>query len=115
MTLLSDRTDIATALSTVAGVTGYTDMPATLSNGDGWGRWAGFESVGPPEMFATTWHVCIVCHQVPDYAMQFLDEHLDAILGALHPLLFVVSATPVVWETNGGQLQGVQITGTKEG
>lgn len=115
MSLSADRATIAQALDAVADVTGYDDMPGTLSVGDAWVRWGGFEPTGAMGLYETTWRVDVITGGTPGDAMLFLDTHLVAILDAIDELVYIQGVAPVEFQIpNVGVLYGAEITATKE-
>jgi hypothetical protein len=107
------RQDIATALSTVSGITGHPARPTVLSEGDAWPQWRG----GVPHAYAVenTWAVLLVMPQADDVTADgYADEHLEALLDALRPVMSVDSVAPAEIPTEAGALYALMITGRSE-
>lgn len=83
MSLVGKRQQIADALSTVEGVTGYPYQPTTARAGDAWPLYQGAERDEDTGMFAHNWSVGVALPQDEQAANTFIDAHLDAIDRAL--------------------------------
>lgn len=83
MSIVGKRQQIADALSTVDGVTGYPYQPTSARAGDGWPLYQGAERDEATGLFAHNWSVGVALPQDEQAANAFLDSHLDAIDQAL--------------------------------
>lgn len=118
MTLLSVRQELAAALSTVAGVTGYTDPPTVMAAGGAWPLLTSLSTAEylPAGLFLAQWRVIVVTGGTPEDALTWLDgAAFPLILTALAPHGYVQQAQPVTIATpNSGTLYGVEITLVRE-
>jgi len=113
MSLESARAEIATALSTVAGVQGYTKRPTPPAAGDAWPLWSGSERADG-SAFLPTWSVRILVPQDEVAATEWWDAHRDAVLDALRPVLYVQRVAPAAVAASGSDLLIIEITGITE-
>jgi hypothetical protein len=108
------RINVAAALSTVGGVTGFPRRPAVMRAGDAWPQWRGSERAGG-ESFEVTWQILIVLPAADETsADSFADSHLDALADALRSLLFIDTVGPASIPSEGGDLYALMITGRSE-
>jgi len=115
MSVESDQAAIVQALDAVPDITGYPDESPMMNAGDAIVQWAGWEPQGAPLVFEATWKVFLVLGAEPRTAMRFLDQHLMAVLEAVHPLLYIIKVDRVQFPTaTAGNLLGVEITAEKE-
>ena len=117
MSLLADRQALATALSTVTGVTGYADPDQQLTNtGDATARWTGQEAQPntPALVFLVNWEILVVAGRTPSEGLAWLDANLSTILDALDALVWITGVSPSVIQTPNGDLFGVVIEAKKE-
>jgi hypothetical protein len=110
------RDAIAAALSTVAGVTGYSYKPVTPKAGDAWPLWAGGER-GPGRSFQYTWRVLILLPKDERAASAWIDEHVEALVDAMegasvddNDVGFVDRLDPVAVTAGGTDQLALQIT-----
>lgn len=113
MSFTSTRGDLATALSTVEGITGYPKRPKTLSTGVGWALLDNAER-GPGAAFAATWRVLVVLGGDEMVAYDKADELLPPLVDAIDPVAFVDSARPIAIQTSSGELFALEITARSE-
>lgn len=107
------RQDIADALTEVDGIHGYPARPDALTPGDGWPQWRG--ATPHAYAFENTWAVLIVLPQADDVtADSFADEHGDALVDALRPVMFVDSLAPAELASEAGPIYALLITGRSE-
>lgn len=85
------RSDLAQALSTVAGVNGYLKKPAALATGDGWPRVTGLQHVAPGA-WETSWQVVIILPDDEVARDEWLIARYDAVIDALAPLVWGADA-----------------------
>lgn len=109
MSRAATRQAIATALSTVTGVTGYASRPDVLSEGDGWPQWAGEVYPGTQQ-----WNVLVVLPADDVSADSWVDEHGDAVHDALKSIIFIDETKPAKIATDAGDMYGVLFTGRSE-
>ncbi|HET8716664.1 MAG TPA: hypothetical protein VFM50_02850 [Nocardioidaceae bacterium] len=106
------RQAIATALSTVSGVTGYPARPDALSEGDGWPQWRG--AATHAYAFENTWAVLVVLPAGDVSADAFADSHGESLVDALRPIMFVDNIAPATLDTEAGQMYALLISGRSE-
>jgi hypothetical protein len=102
------RAAIATALSTVAGITGYQYRPSVLSSGTAWPLLSSVER-GPGVSWGNEWRIIVVLSGDEIAAYGMLDSKLEDIAEALDPIVFVHSAQPVTVDTSAGVLYAVEL------
>lgn len=85
MSLVGDRADIAAALSTATGVTGYTYRPTAPKTGDAWPLLSSLESAGHATVFTNNWRVYVYLPQDERSASEWLDGHVEGLVDALLP------------------------------
>lgn len=108
------RQDIADALSEVAGISGHTSKPSTLSEGDAWPQWRGSVKAGG-RSFTTTWAVLVVLPQSDDITADgFADSHGDALVEALRPVIYIDSLDPAVIPSEAGEMYALLLTGRSQ-
>jgi hypothetical protein len=116
MTIAEKKTEIAGALTGVAGVTAYATKPAVLMPGDAFVRWRGWTR-GPGQAFESTYAVAIVLPQQDEEAADaWAYENADLLAGALLPVLFVDAIEPSLLPAEGSPrgLFTLTITGRSE-
>lgn len=79
---MADRENIATALSTVSGVSGSSFRPKVIGPGNGWPLKT-FLTRGPAQNFEVTWKVVVVLPSDERTASNWFDEKFQAISDAL--------------------------------
>ncbi len=84
------RADIAAALSTVADITGHPYRPSAPRVGDAWPKWTGGPHVAPG-VVETGWAVYVLLPSDEQAQDTWITGHLDVLLEALAPLLWVES------------------------
>jgi hypothetical protein len=99
VSLTETRQALATALSTVDGVTGYTRPPSALRPGDAWPRFSGMERDAASGEFMVTWRVLILLAMDEAAALDSIADLIPGLYAALQPLAYVQSFTPVVYRT----------------
>jgi hypothetical protein len=118
MSLLSVRQEIATALSTVTGVTGYTDPPGVMAPGGAWPLLTSLTTADhlPAGLFLAQWRVLLITGGTPEDALTWLDgAAFPLVLAALAPHGWITQAQPVTIATpSSGTLYGVEITLVRE-
>lgn len=117
MSTAETRVAIAEALSTVDGITGYAQkaLAKAPKPGDGWVvRRGGQRADG--WAFMQTWAVVIVLQDGDEIqADRWIDAHIDALVDALEPVMFVESWAPAVTPMTGNpQALALLITGRSE-
>lgn len=109
MTLVGQRAEIAAALSTVDGVTGFERRPAAPRAGAAWSVFTG----GPRAAgtaFMMTWNVYVITPADEDAAVEWFDARWEALFYALEDVGYVVSVAPVLLSVpNAGDLKAYQI------
>ncbi|MBQ1042368.1 hypothetical protein KBX03_07600 [Micromonospora sp. C72] len=109
MTLTGDRQDIANALSTVTGVTGYAYRPTTPKMGDAWPLLSSLENVGSAT-FEITWRVLVFLPQNEQASSEWIDSHVDALVDALLPIGYVDRIEPIALSGSAGDQYVLQLT-----
>jgi hypothetical protein len=97
MNIVATRQALATALSSVDGITGYAYSPNAYKAGDAWGQWGGATPIekGPySTTLVTTFRVVLVLTADQEAADAFVSQRLDALVDALAPLLAIQGIEP---------------------
>ena len=105
---MSVREDIAAALSTVDGVTGYAYRPDTARSGDGWALLSRLER-DAATTFMVTWRVLVLLSPDERTASHWIDAHATLLFEALEPVAFVGSFEPVEVPIGGSTQLALQI------
>lgn len=113
MNVAQTRTDIAAALSTVAGVTGYPRRPTAVKAGDAWPLWRGGER-SDGFTFVQSFAVLVALPGDEAAADNGADTYGPPLVDALEPVLFVESITPATVATGEGDMNALMITGRVE-
>jgi hypothetical protein len=113
MSLNGTRAAIKAALDTVTGVTGYLKRPSTPKPGDAWPLWRG-AARGDVRLFEHAWAVAVLLPQDELAANDWVDDHIDALVDALRPVLYVEGYDPANFGPEGSPAYGLLITGTIE-
>jgi hypothetical protein len=111
--VITSRASIAEALSTVAGVTGYTDRPKATKPGDAWPLVDSLTRV-IGDAFETRWRIAVTIANDVGTATDRFDELIPLVTQALKPVLYVDSARPITVPSEAGDLFGVEIIGRSE-
>lgn len=110
------RTALATAASTVAGVTCTPYYRQSLRAGDAAVRLdrRGRDDNG---YWLDTWQVWVALHQDAASAEKWLDAHLDDLASALSAEMTITTIMPadIALATGGGSINGVIVEGVREG
>lgn len=103
--IVATRQAIGAALDAVDGINGYGWPPRAYKPGDAWGQWggAGLAGDGYATTFTSRFRVIVVLPADQKTADAFADEHLDAIVAALAPLLAITGIDPVSLPADGSQ------------
>jgi len=107
------RNEIAAALSTVPGVTGYPRRPTAVKAGDAWPLWRGAER-SDGFTFVQTFAVIVALPGDEAQADTNADTAAEPLAEALEPILFVESITPATVGTSEGDMNALMITGRVE-
>lgn len=92
------RPDIAAMLSTVDGVTGYEQPPATARTGDAFPQWNGGEAVAPG-LFETGWVIHVLLPEKDVKARDtWINAHIGLLVEALQPILWTLAVGPGTWQ-----------------
>lgn len=110
MSLVGDRADIAAALSTATGVTGYVYRPTAPKTGDAWPLLSSLESAGTATTFLTNWRVIVYLPQDERSASEWIDTHHENLVDALLPVGFVDRIEPANIGTEQAPVSGLLIT-----
>ena len=116
MTFMTTRAELATALSSVAGVTGYTHRPMTFKAGDAWPLFQQADR-GPGSAWGATWKVQVVLGGGGDEraTSDLSEDILPELVAELNPVAFVESpVTAVELSTSAGPLIALELTCTSE-
>ena len=114
MSFTDTRVELATALSTVTGLTGYEFKPAILHAGDAWAL-LGTADRGPGKAWSATWRVQVCGGGDERAAMQLHDDVLPELVDKLDPIAYVDQVTPIAFPTEGGPiLYGLELSCTSE-
>lgn len=107
------RINLATALGTVAGITGYVRRPRAIKPGDAWPQWGGSER-DDGRGFIETWKILVVLPADEATADTFADAKQAALIAALSPILYVDSFAPANFTGDSADMLAVVITGRCE-
>jgi hypothetical protein len=111
---MADREDIAEALSTVSGVSGFSFRPRVIGPGSGWPLTVTLNR-GPAQNFDRTWKVVVVLPSDERAASTWFDEKFQAISDALeYQAGYVESIEPGNVDTDSGVLPCMIFTYRKE-
>lgn len=111
---MSTRTDLATAASTVEGITAH---PSYVQGTDPGLTFVRLERIDYPNPFGGVahWNVVVVLPQDIAAAERFVEDHLEPLRLALEPYLAITSAVPQRIEFPGvGVVPCVFINGHRE-
>jgi hypothetical protein len=115
--LLAVRQEIAAALTTVSGITGYADPPSIMAPGGAWPLLVNLTTADhlPAGVFLAQWRIILITGGTPEDGLTFLDAQLVPVLAALAPHGWITTVTPVTIETtSSGTLYGAEITLVRE-
>lgn len=110
MSLVAKRTAIASALATVADVTGTASRPAVTNTGSAWPLLGPIERDQQSGQFMITWRVFVVVPWDEIKASDWIDTHLDQLWEALEPEGYIDSFEPALIGTDAGDVRALQIT-----
>lgn len=113
MSIAGKRADLAAAIDTVPGVTGYPYRPTVPNTGDAWPLVGPIERDQPSGQFEVTWRMRIVLPADEAAASQWLDDHFLALWSALEDEGYITRAEPVslsVGQPDNGSMYGFEIT-----
>lgn len=113
MSFSTTRTSLAAALSTVAGVTGYTKKPSVWSPGDALVLVERIDSV-QGVAWQCTWRIVLMLPGDQGAAIEQFDDLFPEICEAVRHEVFVDSATPQEVATDNGPMTGVVILARSE-
>lgn len=103
------RAALASALTTVAGVTGYAYRPTAPAPGDAWPLLGALERA-EGMAFYVTWRVMVFLPQDERAASEWIDTHYEDLVDALEPWGFVDRIEPVGLTASGTEQYALQIT-----
>lgn len=116
--IAATREAVAGALDTVADLRGYAWPPRAYKPGDAWAQWggAGLAGDGYATTFTSRYRVIVILPDDQKAADRFADDHLDAIVAALAPILSITGVDPVSLPADGSQAAylALVITGETE-
>jgi hypothetical protein len=110
---MSVRDDFATALTTVIGVTGYAKRPKAPKVGDAWPLLSSIDRVDGL-VYEDTWRVMILLPQDEIAASDWIDAHVEDLIGALTPVAIVDQLAPVTVTVSNADQLALQITTRRE-
>lgn len=111
MSLTGKRAQIAAALSTVDGVTGFERRPRGPRPGDAWPLYQGAARDGDTGLFAHTFAVGLMLPQDEAAADDWIDGHLESIADALaRGAGWMEEAEPANFGTDTSPVYGLLIT-----
>lgn len=108
------RAEIATALSTVSGVTGHALRPSVLGEGDAWPILSAIVRSEYGNAWAGSWRVLVLLPADEATAVTRTDDLFDDITDALAPLMAVDLVEPVLLQTEAGDRPALQFSGRSE-
>lgn len=103
------REDVAAALSTVAGVTGYAYKPAVTNVGDAWPLLNGWERAADVPLFLMTRRINVVLPADEVAASEWIDAKWEALVDALLPVGYVERIEPINLGSESQPVYGLQI------
>lgn len=108
------RAEIAAAVSTLDGLTGFAERPANPKAGDAWPQWRGAERAGG-FAFLETWQVVIVMPSEEVKADEWADLYGYELAQILQPVLHVTGIQPATLPVSGqNDTYALMITGVRE-
>jgi hypothetical protein len=116
MTFMDTRAALATALSTVAGVTGYTHRPMTFKAGDAWPLFQQADR-GPGQAWGATWKVYVILGSGGDEkaTSDLSEDILPELVDELSPVAYVETPVPAIeFPTSAGALIALELTCVSE-
>jgi hypothetical protein len=113
MTNADTRQELADAVSTVAGLTGYVKRPSTPKDGDAWPQWRGARVQGGV-IYENTWTVLVLLPGDDVKADEWADQYLDLLFVAVSPAMSIDSIEPAVVRANDTDTNALMITGRCE-
>lgn len=111
--MITTRANIAAALTTVAGVTGYAKKPKVTRAGDAWPL-INQLTRGPGATFQTEWRIAVTIGADEGSAIDRFDSLVPEITQALQAVAYVDLARPITIPTEAGDLYGVEIIARSE-
>lgn len=110
---------LGTALNGVAGLRGFPFAPTIWKAGDAWPQWGGAghgDQGGYSRNFVHAWRILTVLPAEVQAGMEFIDEHLDAIVDAVAPFIAVSEIDYGALPAGGSQAayQALIIIGERE-
>ena len=109
MGVVSMRADLAAAVSTVAGVTGYPYRPPAPREGDAWPLMGSMDRDGDSGQFAATWRLIVMLPQAEHAASMFMDERLWDLVDAVAEFGWVDRMNPALVITSAGDQNAIEI------
>lgn len=115
MSFTSTRKELALALTTVPGLTGYERRPRVLKLGDAWPLLERAEH-GPGDAWSGTWRVLLFLGGDEDAATTFMDDTLPLLVAALETqdVAYVDSAFPAITKIDGNDTHIVEVRARSE-
>lgn len=110
MSVTDARVNLAAALSTVTGVTGYEFRPSTIKAGAAWPLLTELDR-GPGVAFAGNWRVVLVLGGDEKNAQKKIDDLLPKVTAAIESqgAGFVSQARPALLQTSAGEMFAAEI------
>lgn len=105
----ADRAEIATALNTVDGVTGYSYRPSPVRPGDAWPVLESLENQHGL-VWRPTWTVMVILPSDERAAGAWLDSHFMDLAAALRVPGFPDTADTVIYQTEAGDMNALAIS-----
>jgi hypothetical protein len=106
------RTAIALAASGVADVNVTEYYRQSLKPGDGFVKWVGCSQGDELLGYVDVWQVWLAIPQDVKAAEKWLEDHLSALMAALHTEVIVTSATPAELLLGATAVNGLIIEGS---
>jgi hypothetical protein len=108
------RAEIAAALSTVEGVTGFKFRPTGLKKGAAWPLIDRLDRDQVSGQFATTWRIAVILPEDEEKASEWFDSMHEPITEALEDLGYVDLIEPGALVTSEGDLPIMILTLRRE-
>ena len=110
---MTTRAEIAVALTSVNGVKGYLYRPTTAKPGDAWPLLVSYDRADG-FAFYVSWRVQIMLPADARAASDWIDQHVEALVTALQPVMYVDRLEPVGINADGSGQPFLEVSGRSE-
>lgn len=111
---MSVRTELADAVTALAGIDVRPYYRQSTKPGDGWVTLSGWDRDDTGFGYMDTWEVRIILSTDLKAAEEWVETHGDAVVSAIEPLLIITSVALVTFVADAGNIPGLLITGVRE-